>query len=101
MASEDRSHVTPKVRAMALAYRIWGYCKPRDWNVTYREVADALGVHQNAVASVARRQGWQNAFRTQRLDVAGIAARMGGAQIKVVDEMFDGLDDGALLEGVL
>lgn len=72
----DRSHVTHEVKSMVLAYRLWALCHPKDWNLTYQEAADALGVSRQAVVAIARKKGWLNLFRTQRIDLDGITFPM-------------------------
>lgn len=58
--------MTMAARSEALAYRIWAYCEPREWDCTVREVSDALGVSAKRVASIAHHKGW-----TERLRVSG------------------------------
>lgn len=58
-------------KTTALAFRIWQYAHPREWNVTLRETADALGVSWFAVRNVAARRGWTNRFRVLSQDHAG------------------------------
>ena len=50
-------------RTMALRYMIWAYAKPKGWDVTYNEVADALGVSVHVVGCIARDAGWVERFR--------------------------------------
>ena len=50
-------------RVEALAYRIWAYAEPMEWNVTSRDIADALGVSAISVGKIARRKGWLNRLR--------------------------------------
>lgn len=50
-------------RAMALAYRIWGYASPRGWNVTADELADALDETPQQIGVTVRRMGWANRLR--------------------------------------
>lgn len=42
----------------ALAFRIWAYAKPRGWNCTIAEIADALDVAIQPVINALRYEGW-------------------------------------------
>lgn len=55
------AHFDPKQAAMR--YRIWAYCEPRGWDVTFREVADALDISAQAVGAIAKHAGWAERFR--------------------------------------
>ena len=50
-------------RTAALRFRIWQYANPRGWDVTFSEVAEALGVSPQKVGSVAKHAGWVERFR--------------------------------------
>jgi len=52
-------------RQQALAFRIWQYCDPREWNVTHKDVADALGVSVAMVSRICRMQkdDWSHRLR--------------------------------------
>lgn len=58
-------------KTAALAFRIWQYAHPREWDVTLVETADALGVSWTTVRNVAVRRGWVNRFRVLSQDHAG------------------------------
>ena len=53
--------VSPKTQA--LRYRIWAYANPRGWDVTYNEVADAIGEPVRSVASVIQHAKWASRMR--------------------------------------
>lgn len=55
-------------RTDALAFRIWAYCTPREWNCDVREIADALGVSWQSVRGVCIRKGWSARLRKRRWD---------------------------------
>ena len=50
-------------RSEALAYRIWAYAKPREWNVTLAEIADALGESHKRVLAICRIKKWLDRVR--------------------------------------
>lgn len=68
-------------KTTALAFRIWQYARPREWNVTLKETADALGVSWHTVRSVSVRRGWINRFRVMSHDHAdeGFGSNLSGA----------------------
>ena len=51
-----------------IAYRIWGYASPREWDCTPADVADALDIPRRAVSSTIRIKGWAGRFRSTRID---------------------------------
>jgi len=55
--------MTATPRTMALRFRIWAYAQPRGWDVTFAEVADALGVSVKSVGAIAQAAGWVQRFR--------------------------------------
>ena len=42
----------------ARAYIIWRYADPRDWDVSYDEIADATGLTYNQVHGTIQAKGW-------------------------------------------
>ena len=50
-------------RAEALRFRIWQYAAPLEWNVTCREIAEAMGVSFGSVRQILRYTGWHNRVR--------------------------------------
>lgn len=69
----ERAPVDQKIRREALAFRVWAYCTPKGWDVTYQEVADEMGLHVNSIITLAQRKGWLGRFRTS--SAAGRTAR--------------------------
>lgn len=57
-----------KARAMADRYRIYCYANPKEWDVTIREVADALGLDMHRVRALCQHAGWTKRFRSAKLD---------------------------------
>lgn len=56
-------------RTEALAFRIWAYCREREWYQSVPAVAEALGVSAYRVRRVIELKGWQDRFiRTRRVD---------------------------------
>lgn len=51
-----------------IAYRIWGYASPREWDCTPADVADALDIPRRAVSSTIRIKRWAGRFRSTRID---------------------------------
>lgn len=52
-----------KPKLMALAYRIWAYATPREWDVTLAEIADELDEDINRVRAVVQHRGWLGRIR--------------------------------------
>ncbi len=50
--------------SQALAYRVWGYCKPLGWGQTCADVAQALDETPQRIASIMRAMKWQDRFAT-------------------------------------
>lgn len=48
--------MTPHMEA--LAYRIWAYATPREWDCSYAEIADGTGISYGMVAHVTFRKRW-------------------------------------------
>ena len=59
------------VRQQAIAFEIWRFAEPLGWNVTFGDVANALGISHQEIAIIARRKDWTNRFRTTKPDHAG------------------------------
>jgi len=55
-------------RAQALAYRIWAYCQPREWDVTIGEIAEALDESMPRVRAVMVWRGWSGRVRVMSPD---------------------------------
>jgi hypothetical protein len=78
-------------RTEALAFRIWQYAKPIEWNIRYDEVADALGVSNGRVRAVCTLKKWTNRFRAPPSSggFEGRIAHMGIAGAEVFDHRMD------------
>jgi hypothetical protein len=50
-------------RTMALAYRIWAYATPREWDCTYTELAEHFRVHPSTIVQIAKAKGWLHRIR--------------------------------------
>lgn len=48
--------------SQAIAFRIWTYCNPRGWGLTYNEVAEELGMTAQQIGSIAKVKGWLDRF---------------------------------------
>lgn len=48
--------MTPKYEA--IAFRIWQYASPRDWRVSYDELAEELALTYSQVYNAIRAKGW-------------------------------------------
>jgi hypothetical protein len=49
--------MTPHIEA--LAYRIWAYANPREWDCSHAEIADGTGISIDMVAQVISAKGWK------------------------------------------
>ncbi len=54
------------VKTQVIRFRIWQFANPRGWDVTFNEVAEALGVEVAVVGSIARHAGWVERFRVSK-----------------------------------
>lgn len=52
-------------RSQAIAFRIWAYCDPRGWGLTYNEIADETGAPLGAVVAVIKAKGWAARFAVE------------------------------------
>jgi hypothetical protein len=83
-------------RTQALAYRIWGYCDPREWDCTYNEIADALDVSVKRVGKVVQLKGWASRLRCPSREAHRLAwcdgskRGVGGPVLAAFDDMCEG-----------
>lgn len=54
---------TTSPRSAALAYRIWGFAAPREWDVTVSDIAQYLGASVRSVSTICRHKGWSGRLR--------------------------------------
>lgn len=52
-------------RTLTRMYLIWCHCAPLGWGQSYRDVAEAVGIHVSSVIQIARLMGWQTRFRSE------------------------------------
>ena len=64
--------MTPHMEA--LAYRIWAYANPREWECSYANIADGTGISEDMVAQVIRAKGWQGRVPHGKPSEAAIGA---------------------------
>ena len=55
-------------RTEAIAFRIWQYAAPKGWDVTLRDIADAVGVGLMTVRNILRYKGWAGRVRVMTAD---------------------------------
>lgn len=55
-------------RTEALAFMIWQYADPREWDVSVKEVAEALGVSWQHVNLICGNRGWNARMRRDTTD---------------------------------
>ena len=53
----------PDAKREALRFRIWQFCQPREWDVTIKEIAEALDVHWVSIRNVMMKAGWAHRVR--------------------------------------
>jgi hypothetical protein len=53
----------PAVKREALRFRIWQFAAPREWDVTVKEIAEALDEPWLRVRNVIHSSGWTNRLR--------------------------------------
>jgi hypothetical protein len=63
MKTVKTAGMTP--RSLTRMYLIWCHCTPLGWGQSYRDVAEAVGIHPNSVIQIARIMGWQTRFRSE------------------------------------
>lgn len=74
-------------RTMALAYRIWAYASPREWDVTIPEVADEMKESVATIRSIMYHKGWLPRVRRVSGPVGTIVNRRGlMLDVKLHDE---------------
>ena len=61
----------PSPATQALAFRIWAYCTPREWDCTVVEIAEALGESTPRVSATCQHRGWNQRLRKLTPDWAG------------------------------
>lgn len=70
---------TPKIRKMALAYRIYCDCEMWGWNRTIREIAETVGEDYHRVRGVIGQKGWSGRVKIQHYRAADITNKLYGA----------------------
>ena len=59
----------PSPATQALAYRIWAYCTPREWDCTVVEIAEALGEPMQRINQICRHRRWNHRLRRSSWDI--------------------------------
>lgn len=52
------------IRTEALAYRIWGFANPKQWDCTIHDIAEALRETPQRVSAVCSRKLWSSRLRS-------------------------------------
>ena len=52
------------IQTEALAFRIWAFANPKDWNCTVQEIAEAVGETPQRTAGVCRVKNWTGRLRS-------------------------------------
>lgn len=52
------------IQTEALAFRIWAFAKPKDWDCSVHDIADAVGESPQRTAGVCRVKGWTERLRS-------------------------------------
>lgn len=55
--------MTASPKTLALRYRIWQFCQPREWDVTIQDIAAALEEPLQRVNATVRYAGWTRRVR--------------------------------------
>ena len=66
-------------RSETLAFRAWAHCQPIGWNITIRDLAEALGESVSRTRSVVVGKGWQQRLRAGTAQHEDSAAHMRNA----------------------
>jgi len=48
----------------ANAFRVWQFCQACDWECTHQQIADAIGITNNAVGQILERKGWRDRIKS-------------------------------------
>lgn len=83
-------------RIEATAFRIWQYAAPREWNVTVREIADAIDIPMVMVRNLCTKRGWSNRIRPMKPaqhDVPLYAQSDAAIEEIASNRLFRGTDD--------
>lgn len=90
------------LKTEALAFLIWRHANPLEWNMTYVEVAEALGVSKERVRAICSLKKWTNRFRAPPSSGAfqGYMNRQGLAGAEVFEHQMELAEDmaGGVLE---
>ena len=63
-----RRHIPDAVRREAQAFCIWSFATARDWDLTLRELAEALDLNVIAVRNTCTKRGWSRRLRSDTRD---------------------------------
>lgn len=77
-------------RSETLAFRIWAYCEPREWDCTFREVGHALNVSPFRVQGIVSAKGWGGRLRTTAAGTVHGGDSCWDARL-AADEFLDGI----------
>ena len=58
-------------RRQAIAFRIWSHAEAVGWNITVRELADALGETSDTIRNIVLQKGWRDRLRATVKDDSG------------------------------
>ena len=56
------------IQTEALAFRVWAVAKPKDWDCTVQEIAEAVGETPQRIAGICRVKGWTERLRSSGPD---------------------------------
>ena len=56
------------VKTEALAFRIWAFANPKDWDCTIQEISEAVGETPQRIAGVCRVKSWNQRLRSSGPD---------------------------------
>lgn len=83
----------PAVKREALRFRIWQFAAPREWDVTIKEIAEAVGAPLMSARNVVVNAGWMSRVRVMAAGPDGFGARNAGhrnSERYVVDDVLAG-----------
>lgn len=52
------------IQTEALAFRIWAFAKPKDWDCSVHDIADVMKESPQRIAGVCRVKGWTERLRS-------------------------------------
>lgn len=80
-------------RTMRLAFQIWAYATPREWNVTIAELAEELRESPHAVRAVLQHKGWLSRVRHVGINIGADNPYANGGRFAFMDSYISDMNE--------